>query len=247
MAALLELVHISKRFGGVVVADDLSLTIEPGAAIGVVGPNGAGKTTLFGVIAGSVRPDSGQVVFDGRVVNRLDPAARCRQGVGRTHQIPKPFERMSVFENVLVAAQQGAQSRGVDSHERAIATLQRSALMDKANRDAGSLGLLDRKRLELARAMATGPRLLLLDEVAGGLTDPEMRALVEVVRTIVDEGTAVVWIEHVVRALVGAVERLLCLSGGSFIADGQPQEVLASPEVREVYLGTEELSIEGTA
>ena len=247
MAALLELVHISKRFGGVVVADDLSLTIEPGAAIGVVGPNGAGKTTLFGVIAGSVRPDSGQVVFDGRVVNRLDPAARCRQGVGRTHQIPKPFERMSVFENVLVAAQQGAQSRGVDSHERAIATLQRSALMDKANRDAGSLGLLDRKRLELARAMATGPRLLLLDEVAGGLTDPEMRALVEVVRTIVDEGTAVVWIEHVVRALVGAVERLLCLSGGSFIADGRPQEVLASPEVREVYLGTEELSIEGTA
>jgi branched-chain amino acid transport system ATP-binding protein len=154
---------------------------------------------------------------------------------------------MSVFENVLVAAQQGAQSRGVDSHERAIATLQRSALMDKANRDAGSLGLLDRKRLELARAMATGPRLLLLDEVAGGLTDPEMRALVEVVRTIVDEGTAVVWIEHVVRALVGAVERLLCLSGGSFIADGRPQEVLASPEVREVYLGTEELSIEGTA
>jgi branched-chain amino acid transport system ATP-binding protein len=247
VAALLELVHISKRFGGVVVADDLSLTIEPGAAIGVVGPNGAGKTTLFGVIAGSVRPDSGQVVFDGRVVNRLDPAARCRQGVGRTHQIPKPFERMSVFENVLVAAQQGAQSRGVDSHERAIATLQRSALMDKANRDAGSLGLLDRKRLELARAMATGPRLLLLDEVAGGLTDPEMRALVEVVRTIVDEGTAVVWIEHVVRALVGAVERLLCLSGGSFIADGRPQEVLASPEVREVYLGTEELSIEGTA
>jgi branched-chain amino acid transport system ATP-binding protein len=247
VAALLELVHISKRFGGVVVADDLSLTIEPGAAIGVVGPNGAGKTTLFGVIAGSVRPDSGQVVFDGRVVNRLDPAARCRQGVGRTHQIPKPFERMSVFENVLVAAQQGAQSRGVDSHERAIATLQRSALMDKANRDAGSLGLLDRKRLELARAMATGPRLLLLDEVAGGLTDPEMRALVEVVRTIVDEGTAVGWIEHVVRALVGAVERLLCLSGGSFIADGRPQEVLASPEVREVYLGTEELSIEGTA
>jgi branched-chain amino acid transport system ATP-binding protein len=247
VAALLELVHISKRFGGVVVADDLSLTIEPGAAIGVVGPNGAGKTTLFGVIAGSVRPDSGQVVFDGRVVNRLDPAARCRLGVGRTFQIPKPFERMSVFENVLVASQQGAQSRGVDSHERAISTLQRSGLMDKANRDAGSLGLLDRKRLELARAMATGPRLLLLDEVAGGLTDPEMRALVEVVRSICAEGTAIVWIEHVVRALVGAVERLLCLSGGSFIADGQPQEVLASPEVREVYLGTEELSIERTA
>jgi branched-chain amino acid transport system ATP-binding protein len=245
VAALLELVHISKRFGGVVVADDVSLSVEPGASIGVLGPNGAGKTTLFGVISGDVRPDSGQILLDGNVINRLDPAARCRLGVGRTYQIPKPFERMSVFENVLVAAQQGAQSRGLASHERAISTLQRSGLMDKANRSAGSLGLLDRKRLELARTMATGPRLLLLDEVASGLTDPEMRDLVEVVRSIRDEGTAVVWIEHVVRALVGAVERLLCLSSGSFIADGEPRAVLESPAVREVYLGTDELAIEG--
>jgi branched-chain amino acid transport system ATP-binding protein len=245
--ALLELVHISKRFGGVVVADDVSLTIEPGAAIGILGPNGAGKTTLFGMISGDVRPDTGRVLFDGSVVNRLDPAARCRLGVGRTYQIPKPFERMSVFENVLVASQQGAQTRGVESHHRAISTLERSGLMDKANRNAGSLGLLDRKRLELARTLATGPRLLLLDEVAGGLTDPEMHELVEVIRSIREEGTAVVWIEHVVRALVGAVERLLCLSGGSFIADGEPRAVLQSPAVREVYLGTEELAIEGTA
>jgi branched-chain amino acid transport system ATP-binding protein len=246
VAALLELVHISKRFGGVVVADDVSLSVEPGAAIGVLGPNGAGKTTLFGVITGDVRPDSGEVLFDAKVVNRLDPAARCRMGVGRTYQIPKPFERMSVFENVLVAAQQGAQARGVDSHERAISTLQRSGLMDKANRNAGSLGLLDRKRLELARTMATGPRLLLLDEVAGGLTEPEMRELVGVVRAIRAEGTAVVWIEHVVRALIGAVDRLLCLSGGTFIADGEPRAVLDSLAVREVYLGTEELAIEGS-
>lgn len=246
MAALLELVHISKRFGGVVVADDVSISVEPGAAVGVVGPNGAGKTTLFGVISGDVRPDSGQVLFDGHVVSRLDPAARCRLGIGRTFQIPKPFERMSVFENVLVAAQQGAQTRGAESHQQAISTLRRSGLMDKANRNAGSLGLLDRKRLELARTMATRPSLLLLDEVAGGLTEPEVRELVEVVRAIGDEGTAVVWIEHVVRALVGAVERLLCLSGGSFIADGEPRAVLDSPAVREVYLGTEELAIEGS-
>jgi branched-chain amino acid transport system ATP-binding protein len=246
VTALLELVHISKRFGGVVVADDVSLSVEPGAAIGVVGPNGAGKTTLFGVISGDVRPDAGQIVFEGSVVNRLDPAARCRLGIGRTYQIPKPFERMSVFENVLVAAQQGARARGAESHGRAISALERSGLLDKANRSAGSLGLLDRKRLELARAIATGPSLLLLDEVAGGLTEPEMRALVDVIVAIRKDGTAVVWIEHVVRALVGTVDRLLCLSAGVFIADGEPRAVLDSPAVREVYLGTEELAIEGS-
>ncbi len=247
MAALLELAHISKRFGGVVVADGISLSVDAGSAVGIVGPNGAGKTTLFGVISGDVRPDGGNVLFEGARINRLDPGARCRLGIGRTYQVPKPFERMNVFENVLVAAQQGGRQRGVPSHERAISSLERCGLMDRANRNAGSLGLLDRKRLELARALATGPRLLLLDEVAGGLTAPEVRDLVEVVRSIRADGTSVIWIEHVVRALVDAVERLLCLSGGDFIADGAPREVLESPAVREVYLGTDDLAIEGTA
>ncbi|MGH8995179.1 MAG: ABC transporter ATP-binding protein [Acidimicrobiales bacterium] len=246
MAALLELEHIAKRFGGVVVADDISLAVDPGSAVGVVGPNGAGKTTLFGVISGDVRPDAGAVRFDGSPVNRLGSAARCRLGIGRTYQVPKPFERMSVFENVLVATQHGARTGRTDSFDEAITVLERCGLFDKANRPAGSLGLLDRKRLELARALATKPRLLLLDEVAGGLTDPEVRELVGIVRSIGAEGTAVVWIEHVVRALVGAVERLLCLSGGTFIADGEPRAVLESPAVREVYMGNEELAIEGT-
>jgi branched-chain amino acid transport system ATP-binding protein len=246
VAALLELAHISKRFGGVVVADDISLSVEAGALVGVVGPNGAGKTTLFGMISGDVRPGSGDVVYDGVRINRVDPGARCRLGIGRTYQIPKPFERMSVFENVLVASQQGGQQRGVPSHERAVSALERCGLMDRANRNAGSLGLLDRKRLELARSLATAPRLLLLDEVAGGLTEPEVRDLVDIVRSIRDDGAAVIWIEHVVRALVGAVERLLCLSAGTFIADGDPREVLESPVVREVYLGTDDLAIEGT-
>ncbi len=247
MAALLELANISKRFGGVVVADGISLMVERGAAVGIVGPNGAGKTTLFGVISGDVRPDGGSVVFDGARINRLDPGARCRLGIGRTYQVPKPFERMNVFENVLIAAQQGGRQRGASSHGRAIASLERCGLAERANRNAGSLGLLDRKRLELARALATGPRLLLLDEVAGGLTEPEVRDLVAVVRSIRDEGTAVIWIEHVVRALLDAVERLLCLSGGTFIADGEPRQVLESAAVREVYLGTDELAIEGIA
>jgi branched-chain amino acid transport system ATP-binding protein len=247
VATLLELLHISKRFGGVVVAHDLSLEVDTGAAVGVVGPNGAGKTTLFSMIAGNVRPDSGEVRFDGARVNRLGPAVRCRLGVGRTYQVPKPFERMSVFENVLVAAQQGSGSRGADSHRAATESLERCALLAQANRSAGSLGLLDRKRLELARALAGRPRLLLLDEVAGGLTDPEVRDLVAVVRGVLAEGTAVVWIEHVVRALVDAVDRLVCLSAGSFIADGEPRAVLEHPAVREVYLGVDEVPLEGMA
>ncbi len=244
MAALLELAHLSKRFGGVVVADDLSLSVDAGAAVGLVGPNGAGKTSLFSMISGDLRPDRGTVRFDGTTLNRLGVAARCRLGVARTFQVPRPFEQMTVFENVLVAAQQGARARGAASHRAALASLERCGLAPLANRRAGSLGLLDRKRLELARALASGPRLLLLDEVAGGLTEPEVQVLVGVVASIQAEGTAVVWIEHVVRALVGAVERLLCLAGGAFIADGQPEAVLADPVVREVYLGSE-LAIEG--
>jgi branched-chain amino acid transport system ATP-binding protein len=245
--ALLELVHIHKRFGRVIVADDVSLSIDAGAAVGIVGPNGAGKTSLFGIISGDLRPDAGEIRFDGSVVNRLDPARRCRLGIGRTYQVPQPFERMTVFENVLVAAQQGGRARAQDSYDRAASALRRTELLAHANRPAGSLGLLDRKRLELARALATEPRILLLDEVAGGLTEPEMRQLVEIVKAIRAEGTAIVWIEHVVRALVAAVDRLVCLAGGTFIGDGSPREVLESAAVREVYLGTEELAIGGSA
>jgi branched-chain amino acid transport system ATP-binding protein len=243
VSALLELVHISKRFGRVIVADDVSLSVDAGAAVGIVGPNGAGKTSLFGIISGDLRPDAGEIVLDGTPINRLDAGGRCRLGIGRTYQVPKPFERMTVFENVLVAAQQGARARAQDSYDQAATALRRTQLLGQANRSAGSLGLLDRKRLEVARALATGPRILLLDEVAGGLTEPEMRQLVEIVHAVRAEGTAIVWIEHVVRALVAAVDRLLCLAGGSFIGDGPPRQVLESAAVREVYLGTEELAI----
>jgi branched-chain amino acid transport system ATP-binding protein len=245
--ALLELAHIHKRFGRVTVADDVSLSVDAGGAVGIVGPNGAGKTSLFGIISGDLRPDAGEIRFDGSVVNRLDAARRCRLGIGRTYQVPQPFERMTVFENVLVAAQQGGRARAQDSYDRAASALRRTELLAHANRSAGSLGLLDRKRLELARALGTGPRILLLDEVAGGLTEPEMRQLVEIVKAIRAEGTAIVWIEHVVRALVAAVDRLVCLAGGTFIGDGPPRQVLESAAVREVYLGTEELAIGGSA
>jgi branched-chain amino acid transport system ATP-binding protein len=237
--ALLELDGITKSFGRVVVADRLSLRVGSGDLVGIVGPNGAGKTSLFSLIAGDLSPDSGDVRLGGAVVTRLNAAARCRLGIGRTYQVPRPFSDMTVFENVLVAAQQGGRLRGKASYVRAAAVLDRTGLAGQANGLAGSLGLLQRKRLELARALATSPRLLLLDEVAGGLTDPEVAELVAIVTSIGAEGVAIIWIEHVVRALSDSVDRLLCLASGRVIADGKPAAVLASPAVREVFLGTD--------
>ena len=236
---LLELDHVTKRFGRVVIAEAVSLAVSAGDTVGIVGPNGAGKTSLFGLISGDLAPDGGQVRFGGRTVTKLDAASRCRLGVGRTYQVPRPFGDMTVFENLLVAAQQGAGLRRRASYTAAVDALQRAGISDQANVPAERLGLLQRKRLELARALATQPTLLLLDEVAGGLTDPEVAQLVEIVRGVNADGTAVIWIEHVVRALTAVVGRLICLSGGQFVGDGEPSAVLANPAVREVFLGTE--------
>jgi branched-chain amino acid transport system ATP-binding protein len=237
--ALLELSGVSKSFGRVVVADNLSLTIGPADLVGIVGPNGAGKSSLFGLIAGDLTPTVGQILFEGAPVTKLSAAVRCRLGVGRTFQVPKPFGAMTVFENVLVAAQQGSGLRGRPSYAAAADILQLTGLAADANNPAERLGLLSRKRLEVARALATRPKLLLLDEVAGGLTDPEVSQLIEIVTAIRDQGVAIIWIEHVVHALTATVQRLLCLYGGAFIGDGEPEEVLALPAVREVFLGTE--------
>lgn len=234
---LLELSGISKRFGQVLVADHLNLQVGAGDLVGIVGPNGAGKSSLFGIIAGDLRPDGGEVLFAGRRVTKLDPAARCRAGMGRTYQVPRPFEHMTVFENVLVAANQGARSRRRAGYGLAAQVLEETGLLALANREAGRLTLLQRKRLEIARALGTGPRLLLLDEVAGGLTDPEVEELVQIVARVRGTGVCILWIEHVVHALTRSVDRLICLAGGAFVADGSPAEVLASTAVREVYLG----------
>jgi branched-chain amino acid transport system ATP-binding protein len=236
---LLELVRLTKRFGAILIAEDLSLTVGRGDTVGIVGPNGAGKTSLFGLISGDLAPGSGEVRFAGRTVTKLDAAARCRLGVGRTYQVPRPFGDMTVFENLLVAAQQGGGLRRKASFSAAFEALERPGMAGHANVQAERLGLLQRKRLELARALATQPVLLLLDEVAGGLTDPEVAQLVEIVRGINADGTAVIWIEHVVRALTPVVNRLICLAGGAFVGDGQPDAVLAEPAVRELFLGTD--------
>ncbi len=237
--ALLELDNVTKRFGRVVIAEDLSFAVGPGDVVGIVGPNGAGKTSLFGLISGDLAPGGGEIRFAGQPVTKLDAAARCRLGIGRTYQVPRPFADMTVFENLLVAAQQGGGLRRRPSYAAAVQALERTGMEGQANVPAARLGLLQRKRLELARALATQPTLLLLDEVAGGLTDPEVTQLVEIVRSVNADGIAVIWIEHVVRALTAVVSRLICLTGGKFVGDGAPAAVLADPAVREVFLGSE--------
>jgi branched-chain amino acid transport system ATP-binding protein len=239
MTELLQLDAVSKRFGRVTVAESLSFQVGEGATVGIVGPNGAGKTTLFGMICGDVPVDSGDITFGGRSVVGLNAAARCRLGIARTFQVPHPFSGMTVFENVLVAAHQGAGLRRAAASSHAMDVIEQTGLSQHANTAAGRLGLLSRKRLEMARALATKPRLLMLDEVAGGLTDPEVAQLVAVVREVNASGIAVVWIEHVVRALLSTVDRLVCLAVGQLIADGEPREVLGRQQVKDLFLGTE--------
>jgi branched-chain amino acid transport system ATP-binding protein len=219
------------------VLDGLSLAVGADEAVGVIGPNGAGKTTALNVMAGSLAPDRGTVLLDGRDVTRLPAHARCRAGIARTHQIPHPFDAMTVFENVLVGATHGGRLREHEAYRPCLDALARTGLLDRANARAGALTLLERKRLELARALATRPRVLLLDEIAGGLSEPEVVALVGVVRAIRAEGVAIVWIEHIVHALRATVDRLVAMDFGRSVTDGPPDTVMASPDVQRVYLG----------
>jgi len=237
MSALLEASGIAQRFGALVVLDGVDFQLASGESVGVVGPNGAGKTTLLSILAGSLRPTSGRVRYDGNDVTGMRADRRCRLGIARTHQIPRPFVGMTVFENVLVGAMLGGRQGGAGAYERAIDVLQVCGLVDVANRRAADLGLLDRKRLELARALATDPRVLFLDEIGGGLTDAEAIELVGTIKELRRRGIAIIWIEHIVHILVQAIDRLICLDSGRIIADGLPQEVLADRAVIDAYLG----------
>ena len=237
MPPILALERISKRFGAVVVAEGIDLALGDGEALGIIGPNGAGKTTLFGIAAGTVAPDAGRVLLAGADVTRFTPERRCRLGLARSFQIPQPFGGMTVFENVVVAAAFGGGRSERDAYGDCADVLARCGLADKANRPAGTLTLLDRKRLELARALATRPRVLLLDEVAGGLTEHECAELVALIGDVRRSGISIVWIEHVVHALVAAVDRLVVLHGGALIAQGDPHAIIRSPQVREIYMG----------
>ncbi len=237
--ALLALQGVSKSFGALKVTDDISLSVTEGEVLGILGPNGAGKTTLFNLITGDVKVDAGEVEFDGRRITATPPFQRCRDGIGRSYQVPQPFGAMSVFENLVTAACFGAQVPEKEAWEIAWQVLQQTGLQRFANQPAGSLTLLNRKRLELARALSTRPRLLLLDEIAGGLTEHEAHELVEELKRIKQSGMTMIWIEHVVHALLSIADRLLVINFGKTLCEGLPHEVMQDAEVRRVYMGLE--------
>ena len=236
---LLALQSVAKAYGALKVTDDISLSVAEGETLGILGPNGAGKTTLFNLISGDVRCDAGSVVYEGRDITALKAHQRCRAGIGRSYQVPQPFGNMTVFENLVTAACFGGGQPEHEAWETAHQVLQQTGLMAFANKPAGGLTLLNRKRLELARALATRPKLLLLDEIAGGLTEHEAKQLVEELQRIKAQGVTMIWIEHVVHALLSIADRLFVINFGQKLAEGEPRAVMDDAEVRRVYMGME--------
>jgi branched-chain amino acid transport system ATP-binding protein len=228
---------VVQRFDALVVLDGVDFSVGASEAVGIVGPNGAGKTTLLNVLAGALRPSAGSVRFAGADVTRGGAAERCRLGIARSHQVPRPFGAMTVFENLLVAATMGGGFARDEAYDRSIDALDLCGMLPLANRRAETLGLLDRKRLELARALATDPVVLLLDEIGGGLTDAEAGELVATILELRRRDLAVVWIEHIVHVLLRVVDRLVCMNAGRIIADGEPKTVMADAAVIDAYLG----------
>ncbi|RBW62124.1 ABC transporter ATP-binding protein [Ruegeria sp. A3M17] len=239
MTTILNLQDLSKAFGAVTVADALNYQVQQGEALGVIGPNGAGKTSMFNLITGTLKPNSGRIDFDGHNVTKWSAAKRSHAGIARSFQVPQPFSGMTVFENAMIAATQSAGLRGHQAERFCLEVLDQTELLPKANTVAGSLTLLERKRLELTRALCSKPRLLLLDEIAGGLTEAECKSLVQTIKDIHASGVTIIWIEHVVHALLAVVDRLIVIDFGKKIAEGEPQTIMESTEVKEIYLGIE--------
>ena len=237
MSTILEVAGISKTFGSLKVIDGFDFELAEGEALGIIGPNGAGKSTLFNLITGSLHPNSGSIMFEGVDITQIPAYRRCRLGIGRSYQIPHPFGGMTVFENLLVGAAFGKNQTEVQSYDACARILDLTGLLEKSNVLAGQLTLLERKRLELARALATSPKALLLDEIAGGLTEPEIQELIQTIRIIRSENISVIWIEHIVHALMSVVDRLIVINFGKKLEDGDPETVIKSPEVQEVYMG----------
>jgi branched-chain amino acid transport system ATP-binding protein len=237
MTVLLRLDNVSKSYGALKAVDDVTIAVEGGEALAVIGPNGAGKTTLFNLISGDTAPTKGRIEFEGAEMTSKPPHTRSRLGIGRSYQIPHPFANMSVFENLLVGAIYGGGIAERESYRRCTDLLKVTGLYEKANVPARTLTLLQRKRLELARALAVAPRLLLLDEIAGGLTEYECGELVKTIKEIHARGTTIVWIEHIVHALLSVASRLIVMNFGQVLAQGNPHEVMADARVREVYMG----------
>jgi branched-chain amino acid transport system ATP-binding protein len=236
MGDVLRVSGLSKSFGVIKVADQLDFGVGSGECLGVIGPNGAGKSSVLNLIVGLLRPDRGAIVLDGQEVTQFPAHRRARLGIGRAFQIPQPFPHLSVYENVLVAATFGGRRHGTDAADQAMDVLRRTALDRKADVVAGTLPLIDRKRLEFAKALASKPRLILLDEIAAGLTEPEIERLIAVIAGVKSEH-AMIWIEHIPHALRAVADRILVLNFGKKVLDGPPGEVMESRIVKEIYMG----------
>jgi branched-chain amino acid transport system ATP-binding protein len=234
---LLSVRNLSKSFGAVRIADDISFDVRQGEILGVIGPNGAGKTTLFGLLAGNIPPSGGRIDYQGEEITPLPPDRRARLGIARTYQVPRPFSHMTVSENLMTAARFGGGMNQDDAATWVDQVLSTVGMQGEAAMLAGRLPLLLRKRHELARALAMKPKLLLVDEVAAGLTDQEVNEFIAMVMRIRDSGATIVWIEHVMKTMLTATDRLIALAGGKLLASGPAREVIDHPEVRRVYLG----------
>ncbi|MEW6665353.1 MAG: ABC transporter ATP-binding protein [Thermodesulfobacteriota bacterium] len=240
MTDILTVNRLTKSFGRLVAVNKLSFEVRKGEILGIMGPNGAGKTTVFNLLTGVLKADGGSILFQGREITGDSPARRCRQGMGRTYQIPRPFDKMTVFENLLVGAVHGGGLSERRGREISYEILNLIGLYPSKDRMAGGLPLLDRKRLELGRALATQPSLILLDEIAGGLTEKEAAQVLGVVKKIWETGITIVWIEHILMMMSEGADRLLVIAEGRWLQCGNPKEVMCSPEVLECYLGAEE-------
>jgi len=237
---LLVVKDLSLSFGSLIAVSNLSFEVHSGEILGIIGPNGAGKTTVFNLLTGVMKPDAGSIILDGQDITHLSPARRCRAGIGRTYQVPRPFTKMTVLENLMVAAVHGGGLLEKKAMETSDKILELIDLTSVRNSFAGSLSLLDRKRLELGRALASQPSLILIDEVAGGLTEKEVEQLLAIVKEIQRQGITIIWIEHIMMMMSEGADRVLCIAEGKRMQCGDPSEVMCSPEVLECYLGEEE-------
>jgi branched-chain amino acid transport system ATP-binding protein len=240
MADILTVNHLQKNFGHLKAVDDLSFKVKEGEILGMMGPNGAGKTTVFNLLTGVIKPDGGTILFRGNDVTHASPAKRCHLGIGRTYQIPCPFDQMTVFENLLVGAMHGGRLSERRAKEEVYDILELVGMSAMKNQISGELSLLNRKRLEVGRALATQPGLILLDEVAGGLTEGEVRQILEIVKKTSKKGITIVWIEHILMMMSEGVDRLLVIAEGRWLQCGDPKAVMSSEEVLKCYLGAEE-------
>jgi branched-chain amino acid transport system ATP-binding protein len=237
VAGFLDIAGVTKRFGGLTAVDNVTLSIEAGEMVGIIGPNGSGKTTLFSVVSGFLPADAGTISFSGARLNGLKPSRIAALGIARTFQVVQPFDGLSVFDNVVVGALKGGAVQLQSARERAVEVLQFLGLWDERDKQAASLTIPGRKRLEVARALATGPRLLLLDEVMAGLRPTEVDDVIAMIRRVHAQGVTVVVVEHLMRAVLALSQRLYVLQQGRLIAEGEPREVIARPEVITAYFG----------